>query len=112
MEELLQSSSYLNALFETLPRVEALKKREELLILSNEDLASVYYTCSLFYLFTYFICYLERNLDLGQSLVNLRKETQQNFDDALSVQNQFSLIEKQLKDLDQVSLHPFLLLFI
>ena len=55
------------------------------------------------------ICYLERNLDLGQSLISLRKETQQNFDNALSVQNQFSLIEKQLKDLDQVSLHPFII---
>ena len=58
------------------------------------------------------VCCLERNLDLGQSLVNLRKETQQNFDNALRVQNQFSLVEKQLKDLDQVSLYPFLLLFI
>lgn len=40
LEELLQSPSYLDAVYETLPRTEALKKREELLLLSNEDLAS------------------------------------------------------------------------
>ncbi|TIA92151.1 hypothetical protein E3P99_00699 [Wallemia hederae] len=89
LEELLQSPSYLDAVYETLPRTEALRKREELLMLSNEDLA-------------------RRNMELGEALIALRRETQQSYDDATAAYERWNGIEKQLKDLDHKTSPGFL----
>ncbi|TIB77512.1 hypothetical protein E3Q23_01310 [Wallemia mellicola] len=91
LEELLQSPSYLDAVYETLPRTEALKKREELLLLSNEDLA-------------------KQNMELGEALVALRQETQQSYEEATDAYKRWDEIEKQLKDIDYKTSPNFLIM--
>ncbi|EOQ99887.1 hypothetical protein E3P92_02072 [Wallemia ichthyophaga] len=89
LEELLQSPSYLDAVYSTLPRTEALKKREELLMLSNEDLA-------------------KRNMELGETLMALRRDTQHSYDEATAAYTRWNEIEKQLKDIDHKTSTAFL----
>lgn len=47
---------------------------------------------------------LEQNMELGEALVALRQETQQSYEEATDAYKRWDEIEKQLKDIDYVSL--------